>query len=209
MSSDEKRLSFTHRFVTGSARKTVLLLHGTGADENDLVPLGRELAPEANLLSPRGKVLENGMTRFFRRLAPGVFDVDDLKARTTELRDFVSEAVSAYGLDGREITALGYSNGANIAASLLLMHPGSLRGAALLRAQIPFEPEHIPQLDGTSVFVAAGRFDQMVPSAETERLIKLLEQAGADVTAFWEDAGHEFTQKGYDATRDWISSHLV
>src|SRR5258708_6893964 len=137
-------LGFNHRFVpaTKPGLPPLLLLHGTGGDENDLVPLGQQLLPGAALLSPRGKVLENGMPRFFRRLAEGVFDLPDLKARTDELADFIAAARKAYGLAAP--VALGFSNGANIAASLLLTHPDALAGALLMRVTLPFEPDALP-----------------------------------------------------------------
>ena len=133
-------LDFIHQFIPGSSDRTLLLLHGTGGSENDLIPLGRELDPAAALLSPRGKVLENGYPRFFRRLAEGVFDLEDLKQRTDELADFVIGAAKHYRFDARKLVAIGYSNGANIAASILLRRPGVLPLAILLRAMVPFIP---------------------------------------------------------------------
>jgi phospholipase/carboxylesterase len=157
----EELAGFKHRFVAGSGQEgaTLLLLHGTGGNENDLLPLGRELLPGANLLSPRGKVLEHGMPRFFRRLAEGVFDEEDLKFRTEELAGFVKEASGRYDFDPDKLFAVGFSNGANIAASLLLMRPNLLRGAVLLRPMVPFEPEALPDLSGVRIFVAAGEMD--------------------------------------------------
>src|SRR5918997_626608 len=145
---------FKHRFVAGSGQEegaTLLLLHGTGGNENDLLPLGRELLPGANILSPRGKVLEHGMPRFFRRLAEGVFDQEDLAFRTEELAEFIRKAIDAYDLDPDKIIAMGYSNGANIAASLMLSDPSVLRAAVLFRAMVPFEPEVLPDLSGLPV----------------------------------------------------------
>ena len=137
---------FIHEFVPGSSNRTLLLLHGTGGNEHDLIPLGRELDPNAALLSPRGKVLENGMPRFFRRLAEGVFDLEDLQKRTHELADFVAAAADRYDIGNKNIVAVGYSNGANIAASTLLLRPEILAGAILFRAMIPLEPEERPDL---------------------------------------------------------------
>jgi predicted esterase len=207
--TEEKDLSFIHRFVPGSGPATLLLLHGTGANEDQLVGLGRELASDANLLSPRGKVLENGMPRFFRRLALGVFDVEDLIARTHELADFVAEAADAYGLDRGQIHALGYSNGANIAASMLLLRPDVLRGAALLKPMIPFQPDEEPHLVGKPVFIAAGRRDELVPADDTEKLVALLERTGADVTAHWSDAGHQLTDDEIHAAQAWLAEVLA
>jgi predicted esterase len=200
-------LGFVHRFVpapAGTAGPTLLLLHGTGGDESDLLPLGRALAPHAALLSPRGKVLEGAMPRFFRRLAEGVLDREDLVVRTHELADFVQRATGAYGLDPRRVVALGFSNGANIAASLLLLHPGILSAAALLRPMVPFEPDPLPDLAGTSVLIAAGRMDPMVAPAQTERLAEILESSGAEVETHWADAGHGLTAEEVDLIRAWL-----
>ena len=197
---------FIHRFVPPERDDptTLLLLHGTGGDENDLLPLGRMLAEEAALLSPRGKVLENGMPRFFRRLSMGVFDEEDLVRRTHELAGFVEEAASEYGLDPQRLFAVGFSNGANIAASLLLLHPGLLAGAVLLRAMVPFEAETPPDLQGTLVYLAAGRSDQMVPPESTERLAKLLREAGAEVTLDWQPGGHGVGRAEIEGARAWL-----
>ena len=173
---------FIHEFVAGSSDRTLLLLHGTGGNEHDLIPLGRELDPAASLLSPRGKVLENGMPRFFRRLAEGVFDLDDLRKRTHELADFVITAGAQYKIDMAKITAVGYSNGANIAASMLLLRPEILSSAILFRAMVPLIPETQPNLSSVRVWIGAGTFDPIVPASETKQLTELLRGGGADVT---------------------------
>jgi predicted esterase/catechol 2,3-dioxygenase-like lactoylglutathione lyase family enzyme len=208
-------LGFVHRYIPPSASgelagsMTLLLLHGTGGDEDDLLPLGRMLLPGAALLSPRGKVLERGAARFFRRLAEGVFDQEDLARRTEELGDFVAAATRAYGLQPNGIMAAGFSNGANIAASLLLRRPGLLRGAVLLSPMIPFEPDPVPDLKGTAVFIGAGRNDSMVPTSQTERLAELLRGAGADVTMHWEFGGHEVNKGEIDAAARWVAQHVA
>ncbi len=202
-------LTFVHRFVPGEKPgTTLLLLHGTGGDEQDLLPLGELLAPGAARLSPRGKVLERGAPRFFRRLAEGVFDLDDLRARTHELADFLAAATRVYGFDSARVVAVGYSNGANIAASLLLLRPGTLAGAALLRAMVPLVPEPLPDLGGTPVFLAAGRADPIALAAETERLADLLRRAGADVTLHWTRAGHGLVQPDLVAAGAWVQPLL-
>jgi predicted esterase len=183
---------------------TLLLLHGTGGTEEDLLPLGSMLAPGAALLSPRGKVLEGRMPRFFRRLAEGVFDVEDLVARTHELAAFVEGATAAYGLDPSRVVALGFSNGANIGASLLLLHPGLLRGAVLLRPMVPLEPSPPPDLTGTSVLLAAGRDDPLVAPEDTERLAALLQSAGADVAQSWSPGGHGLVPHDIETARSWL-----
>lgn len=183
----------------------VLLLHGTGGGEADLLPLGHAVAPGAALLSPRGKVLEHGMPRFFRRIAEGVFDLDDLRFRTDELAGFVRAARELYRLDGRPLVALGFSNGANIAASLLLLKPDVLQGAILLRPMVPLEPDEPPALRGVEVFIGAGRADTIVPPREAERLADLLARAGADVQLHWSEAGHGLVPADVDAAREWLA----
>jgi phospholipase/carboxylesterase len=199
-------LGFVHRFVPagGPEAPTLLLLHGTGGDENDLLPVGRMLDERAALLSPRGKVLEHGMPRFFRRLAEGVFDHEDLVNRTHELAEFVERAATEYGLDPGRVFAVGFSNGANIAASLLLLHPKLLAGAVLLRAMVPFRPEALPDLSGTPVYIAAGRADQIVPAENTERLAQLLREAGAEVTLDWQPGGHGIGPEEIQSARAWL-----
>ncbi|MFZ1994549.1 MAG: alpha/beta hydrolase, partial [Solirubrobacteraceae bacterium] len=170
---------------------TLLLLHGTGGDEHDLVGLGRQLAPRAALLSPRGKVLEGGMPRFFRRLAIGQLDIPDLLVRTDNLSAFVSAAARAYGRDPGKIAALGFSNGANIAVSLLLRHSGLLGAAALLRPMLPYEPEDEPRLQGTDILIAAGEGDPYSSPEQTRRLAEVLGSTGAAVSVHVEPgAGH-------------------
>ena len=198
---------FTHLFTPGpSAAPTLLLLHGTGGDERDLIPLGQTLAPGASLLSPRGQVLENGMPRYFRRLADGVFDTDDLIDRTHRLADFVVSARERYGL-GDSMTAIGFSNGANVAASMLLLRPEVLSGAVLLRAMVPLEPTDLPDLSGVPVLIAGGRADTMIPEHQTERLAQMLTAAHALVTVHWSPAGHGLDAADLDAARAWVSTY--
>lgn len=198
-------LGFIHRFLPGSTARTLLVLHGTGGNENDLLGLARALDPDANLLSPRGKVLENGMPRFFRRLAMGVFDEEDLIARTHELAEFVDRAVGAYGLDAGKVVAVGYSNGANIAAGLLLLHPDTLGAAALLHAMPPFEPQELPDLAGKPVLLTAGRVDPMVPGELSEKLAGIYTDAGAAVCLEWMPGGHGLTEQEVNVVRTWLA----
>src|SRR6266404_294946 len=195
---------FIHEFVPGSSERTLLLLHGTGGNERDLIPLGRELDPNAALLSPRGKVLENGMPRFFRRLAEGVFDLEDLKYRTNELADFVAAAGEHYGFTSDNVVAIGYSNGANIAASMLLLRPEIIPAAILFRAMVPLNPETLPDLSSVRVWIGAGDQDPIVPTSETKRLAELLRRAGADVTIRFATAGHGLTNDDLEAARHWL-----
>jgi len=201
-------LGFLHQFIpapSGAGADTLLLLHGTGGDENDLLPLGKLLAPNANLLSPRGKISENGMPRFFRRLAEGVFDIPDLIARTHELAGFIAVASNAYGFDPKRVVAAGFSNGANIAASLLLLRPGVLKSSVLLHAMVPLVPETVPDLTGTRVFLGAGRQDPVATPDETEKLAALLRGAGADVTTQWQPGGHGLTREEALAAAEWLA----
>lgn len=203
-------LTFTHTFAAGadSSKPTLLLLHGTGGNEHDLVPLGRALAPGANLLSPRGKVLEQGMPRFFRRLAEGVFDEEDVRRRAVELADFVSAAAKAYGFDAARVTAVGYSNGANIASAVLLLRPGTLRGAALFRGMVPLVPDPLPST-AARVLISNGRADPIVSLEETERLASLLRSAGADVDVRLHPGGHQLTQGDLTAAQAWLRAESM
>jgi phospholipase/carboxylesterase len=197
-------LGFIHRFIpaTQPGKPPLLLLHGTGGDENDLVPLGAQLSPGAARLSPRGKVLENGMPRFFRRLAEGVFDLPDLKARTAELADFIAAARKAYGIAAP--VAVGFSNGANIAASLLLTRPEALSGAVLLRAMLPFEPEPLPALAGKPILLLSGSTDAMIPAPSSQRLAVVLQAAGADLVYKTLPTGHNLTQNDLTIAAQWL-----
>jgi phospholipase/carboxylesterase len=197
-------LSFTHRFVaaTQPGRPPVLLLHGTGGDETDLIPLGQTVAPGAALLSPRGKVLENGMPRFFRRFAEGVFDEADVAARANELADFIAEAREAYGLEAP--VAVGFSNGANIAAAVLLLSPEALAGAALLRAMVPLRDPPAADLAGKRVLIVSGAADPMIPAENAGRLAAMLRAAGAEVQHEILPLGHGLSHADVRLTATWL-----
>ena len=199
-------LGFRHRFVPGTDPEAppLLLLHGTGGNEDDLLPLGEALSPGSARLSPRGQVLENGMPRFFRRLAEGVFDLDDLRARTGQLAEFVERARGEYGIPAP--IAVGFSNGANIAAALLLLRPGTLAGALLLRPMVPLVPDPLPRLDGTPVQIVAGRADPIVPPALTEELASLLTRAGARVAIEWLAGGHGLSRQDLEIGKRWLTT---
>ena len=199
-------LGFMHIYEPAAVPglSTLLLLHGTGGDEHDLLPLGRALLPGAGLLSPRGKVLERGMPRYFRRLREGVFDREDVVFRAGELARFVGEAAQAYGFEAGNVVGAGFSNGANIAAAVLLLHPGVLRRAVLLHAQLPLEPDEAPDLLGTGVFMGSGRADPLVPVAETERLAQTLRGYGATVDLHWQPGGHNLSAAEVQEARRWL-----
>lgn len=203
-------LSYIHRYSppTDTDRRTLLLLHGTGGDEKDLVPLAEMLAPTAGVLSPRGNVLEHGAARFFRRVAEGVFDLEDLRLRTDQLASFLAEAAATYAFDANRVVAVGFSNGANIAASLLMSHPGALRAAILFRPMVPFEPESQLDLTGTDVYVAGGRADPIVSLEQSQRLVELLRGAGATVTVAWSDGGHGLTRADVAGAEEWLEDTL-
>jgi phospholipase/carboxylesterase len=187
-----------------SGAPTLLLLHGTGGDENDLLPLARMVAPAAAVLSVRGNVMEHGMPRFFRRLSEGVFDLDDLRQRTAELAEFLIAAGERYRFTPSTLYALGFSNGANIAASLLLSQPTALAGGILIRAMVPFEPERAPDLSGRGVLLSQGRNDPLIPTPRAQRLAEILEAAGADVELVWQPGGHALTQGDVTIARRWL-----
>jgi phospholipase/carboxylesterase len=202
----QQPLSFTYRYEP-SARQdapTLLLLHGTGGNEDDLLPLGRMIAPGAALLSPRGKVLENGMPRFFRRLAEGVFDEDDVRRRGDELADFIASARERHGLP--QPIAVGYSNGANIAAATLLLRPEALAGAVLLRPMMPLSAAPVTRLAATPVLVLSGSMDPIASDASTARLMSALSASGASVVHRELPAGHELSQADIAAARAWLAA---
>jgi phospholipase/carboxylesterase len=201
-------MDFTHRFIPApqaEVARTLLLLHGTGGDENDMIPLGRDLDPNAALLSPRGQVLENGMPRFFRRLAEGVFDEEDVVRRAHELADFIGVAAARYEFDPKRVIAVGFSNGANIAAAILLLRPEVLAGAVLFRAMVPIVPPVLPDLAHARVLLSSGTQDPIVPVENAERLAAMLRKAGADVALRLEPAGHSLALGDIKAAREWLT----
>jgi phospholipase/carboxylesterase len=198
--------SFIHRFEPGNRREAppLLLLHGTGGDENDLLPLGQAVAPDAPLLSVRGKVLEHGMPRFFRRVSEGVFDEDDVRRRANELADFVEAARKRYGIAAP--IALGYSNGANIAAAVLLLRSQVLAGAILLRAMVPLSQPPQADLSGKPVLIVSGQHDPIIPASNAARLAALLTDAGANVQHRLLPVGHQLSQADLTIGHDWMSA---
>ncbi|EJN14416.1 putative esterase [Bradyrhizobium sp. YR681] len=198
--------AFIHRYepATSAGSPPLLLLHGTGGDENDLLGLGKMISPGSALLSPRGRVLEHGMPRFFRRLAEGVFDETDVRRRALELGDFVTDARKRYGIVAP--VAVGFSNGANIAAALLLLKPDVLAGAILLRAMVPLSDPPTAELHGKPVLLLFGQADPIVPASNAARLAALLSQAGASVTQKALPAGHQLSQADVTLARDWIGN---
>jgi predicted esterase len=198
---------FIHRFIPGTKPATLLTLHGTGGDENDLVPVARAIAPGASILSPRGKALENGAARFFARAAPGVFDENEIRARAGELGDWIRAAAAEYKLDIAKIFAFGYSNGANIASSILLLRPGTIAGAALL-PMVVMEPEERPDLKAAPVLIVAGQVDTMAPRGDAEKLGRMLAQAGAQVDLAMQKAGHDLTPQDFAVAKRWLEPLL-
>jgi len=206
--NQEVPLGFDHRFIAGEGKLrglTLLLLHGTGGDGDSLLQLGYTIAPGAALLSPTGRVLEGESRRFFRRKSEGVFDQEDLALRTSEMGEFVRSAAAAYQLDLQHVVAVGYSNGANIASSLLFREPDLLPGAVLLRPMVPFVPDAALRFRATSVLICAGERDPLLPAGDTERLSGMFRSAGADVEVHLERAGHNLAMGDVTAARDWLS----
>lgn len=197
---------FIHKFIAGTAPYTVLLLHGTGGDENDLIPIGKSLAPGANLLSLRGNVSENGAPRFFRRLAHGVFDIADIHLRAAQLAAFIPDAAEEHSFDASRVYALGYSNGANIAHALMLLHPGVLAGGVLLRPMPVIEPPANADLKGIPILIAAGDEDGMTTTEFTNRLASDLSAAGAKVDVKWMAAGHDLTPYDFQIAQAFFKS---
>lgn len=185
---------------------TLVLLHGTGGNEEDLLFLGKEIEPTAAILSPRGKVLENAMPRYFRRLSEGVFDIKDLKFRTYELAEFIQKSSLHYKFDLNQTIAIGFSNGANIAASLLLLRPNILHGAILYRAMIPLIPEPLPNLSHKKILLSSGLRDPIVSKTETENLFRLLLKTNTNVILKWQSSGHNLNQEDILIANKWISN---
>jgi phospholipase/carboxylesterase len=204
MQAESDKLGFVHRFVPAetAGRTPLLLLHGTGGSESDLIPLGVQLSPGAALLSPRGKISEHGAARFFRRRAEGVFDVEDLNVRTNELADFVEGAREAYGL--QKPIAVGFSNGANIGWSLLFNRPAAISGAILMRAMLPFDLPSHPDLKNIPVLMLSGASDPIVPAETRDRLAQALKTAGADLQYEILPAGHQLTRQDLALADEWL-----
>jgi phospholipase/carboxylesterase len=199
-----------HIYKQGTNTKlpVLVLLHGTGGTESDLLPLAEAISPESSVLSIRGNVLENGMPRYFRRLAEGVFDIEDLQFRTKELNDFLNQAAAEYGFDRGNVVAIGYSNGANIAGSLLFHYEDALQGAILHHPMVPIRGVKLPDLSGVPIFISAGENDPICVPQETEELSALLKEAGANVTVHWERFGHRLTASEVDAAAIWYQANV-
>ncbi|WP_058306920.1 alpha/beta hydrolase [Gracilibacillus massiliensis] len=188
---------------------TLLLLHGTGGTEQDLLPLAEIVDPDANILSVRGSVSENGMPRFFKRLAEGVFDEEDLLLRTKELYEFIDEAAEEYGFDRNYVIAVGYSNGANIAGSLLFHYQDVLNGAVLHHPMVPKRGVELPDLSGVKVLITAGHNDPLCTEQESIDLEKILAENGAEVQVHWENNGHQLTRTEVEAAKEWYQNKIV
>lgn len=199
---------YDYRYEPGTdpAQPVLLLLHGTGGNEMDLIPLARRIAPTASIVSPRGNVLENGMPRFFRRIAEGVFDLEDLRVRTQQMGQFIRQAAKTHDFDASRLVALGFSNGANIAASVLVSDPSALRHGILLRAMVPFEPKEKPDLRKSSALLSEGQMDPIVPPKNAERLAELLRGAGANVELVWQQAGHTLVPGDVTAAQSYLEA---
>jgi phospholipase/carboxylesterase len=195
-----------HIFKQGTEENgpTLLLLHGTGGNERDLLPLAEMIAPNHSILGVRGNVSEHGMPRFFRRLAEGVFDEEDLVFRTKELKEFIDECSEKYGFNRRNVLAIGYSNGANIAASMMYHYSDAIHGAILFHAMVPIRGIEMSDLSGTPVFIGAGENDPLIPAQETKELANALENSNADVTEFWTEGGHQLTREEVEKAAAWF-----
>src|SRR5918992_5723803 len=210
---------FNHIFINPSSngsnsndlttkKVTLVLLHGTGGNEEDLIFLGKQLEPTASILSPRGKVLENGMPRFFRRLAEGVFDIEDLKFRTYELADFIRKCSLHYKFNLNQMIAVGFSNGANIGASILLLRSEVLQGAILFRAMVPLVPNTLPDLSNKKILLSEGLQDPIVSRSETENLFKLFQKTNANITLKWQNSSHNLIQDDLKIAKEWILNNF-
>ena len=204
--------AFVHIYIPPtdiSIDNTLILLHGTGGDEESLLQLAGFIAPQSGVLSPRGKILENGMPRFFRRLSEGVFDLEDLRVRTDELASFIKAASEEYGFPSDMLSAVGYSNGANMAASLMLTYPRIFRKAVLFHPMVPFVPEKLPDSSATDVLITAGTNDPIVRPEESQKLADLLGRTGARVELFWQENGHNLTRDEINAAKSFLSESRI
>ncbi len=208
---------FINSFSNGSNNKkyddrnkklTLVLLHGTGGNEEDLIFLGKKIEPNASILSPRGKVLENGLPRFFRRLSEGVFDLEDLRIRSHELADFIQKCSLHYKFDLENTIAIGFSNGANISVSMLFLRPEVLQGAILFRAMVPFIPDPLPNLSSKKILLSAGLEDPIVSRNETENLFRLFQKTNAIITLKWQPSSHNLIQEDILVAKPWISNNF-
>ena len=187
---------------------TLVLLHGTGGNEEDLILLGKKIEPNASILSPRGKILENGMPRFFRRLSEGVFDLKDLRIRSHELADFIQKCSVHYKFDLERTIAIGFSNGANIAVSIFFLRPELFQGAILFRAMVPFIPNSLPNLLNKRILISAGLKDPIVSKTETENLYRLFQKTNANTTLKWQPSGHNLIQEDILVAKQWMLNNF-
>jgi phospholipase/carboxylesterase len=200
-------IGFIHRFLPAedkTSAETLIVLHGTGGNEDDLIGIGQTIAPGAAILSPRGKVLENGAPRFFKRLAEGVFDPKEVRSRAEELAGFIRAAISRYALNPERVFAMGYSNGANIASTVMFIDPELLRGAILFRPMLVLETDGRSDLTGRGVFISAGQMDPIVPVKSVVRLVELFEASHADITLKWHQAGHNLLPSEVREAANWL-----
>lgn len=207
--SKYEELGFVYNYIPGSGDTTLLLLHGTGGNEDDLLIVGQMLDQKASVIAPRGKVLENGMPRYFKRVAPGVFDIEDLKFRTKELAEFIELACMKHRVNPKTLVAVGYSNGANMVASLLLLKPSLLKRSILFRGMLPLVPDKIPELKGTNVLILGGKYDEMISQKRTLELVDVLEKSGAVVKMNWELSTHALTSDEVSKAREWLLNTQV
>lgn len=201
--------NFHHIYKEGAKPQTLVLLHGTGADERDLLPLGEALMPGANIISPKGQVLEGTMSRWFARLSPGVFDQDDLRQRCEELREFLVSVVEQKNLDKNELYLLGFSNGANMAAAMVMLYPELFAGAILLRAMMPLESAPQADLSGKHIYMASGTRDQMISEEGAKALAEYCRSMGADFTINWVDGGHGLFQSELSDVKSWLDAEVL
>ncbi len=204
-------MTFTHphqhffqKSTNPEEKRVLLLFHGTGGNEMDLIPLAERILPGVSYLGIRGNVIEHGMPRFFKRLSEGIFDEADIKLRAHELDSFIREAATSFGFSSENVMALGYSNGANIITALNFLHPGLISTSLLLRPMTPLVPANAPDLSNSNVWLSFGSVDPLMPPGEIEKLSGLYTEYGANLTVNIEQAGHQLVQNDLTKASEFL-----
>ena len=198
-----------HIFEKGKSDDTIIALHGTGGHERDLIPFVKMMNPDANILSIRGNIQEHGMNRYFKRIKPGVFDLESLRHETENLYDFIKSSVEKYQLKSDKIQVFGYSNGANIAINLMFTFENIFSDAILFHPMIPQKEINIKHLNKTKVFICAGKNDPIISIKESNDLIHIFQKLEAVLSVYWSESGHTISNKSFQEAINWYKNREV